>query len=107
MQRINGDTRTDRASWPCSNAGNTASPENENFMASQLGNIAREGSGARLNSKQYAAFIADKKRLDWLEEKRGDVQFAAGAFRAGHPGMTRSEASTVREAIDRAMQREP
>lgn len=66
---------------------------------------------AYLNKKQYAEFRAaseDKKRLDWLEKKRGDVQFVCGThFVAGHPGMTRPKGSTVREAIDRAMQEEP
>lgn len=72
-----------------------------------LKRIASKSSGARLNAKQYAAFIADMKRLDWLEKKHGDVHFANGEFHAGHPGMTRSHATTVRAAIDEAMQREP
>lgn len=77
-------------------------------MKSHLGSIARKGYGARLNSKQYAAFIADMKRLDWLEKKRGDVQFVCGThFIAGHPGMPRPRGTTVREAIDAAMKQEP
>lgn len=38
-------------------------------MASKFGNLARKGSGAYLNAKQYAAFLdarKDQKRLEWL-----------------------------------------
>jgi len=33
---------------------------------SNIGRIASKGSGAYLNSKQYAAFTADRKRLEWM-----------------------------------------
>jgi hypothetical protein len=61
----------------------------------------------RLN-QALSELSADKARLDWLEKKRGDVQFVCGThFIAGHPGMTRPCGGTVREAIDRAMKQEP
>lgn len=60
------------------------------------------------------SLLADKDRLDWLQRKQGDVGWTGLSHRearneamAGHPGMTRARAATVRVALDRAMRLDP
>lgn len=68
----------------------------------------------QVDADTYASLLADKDRLDWLQRKQGDVGWT-GAYHnqpvnealAGHPGMTRGRAATVRVALDKAMRADP